>query len=364
MTKAIFVLLVAMAAMLIFAGCAGAPQPPIKQNNTTPPAPPPEKNTTGLANPASVNCVDAGYKSDIRGSTGYCIFPNERECEEWALFRGECTDADSFTMVETPGFVAHPWETQYKFYADGRLMLIDTNSSTGATTTLVAWLAPSDFASFVKMLSDKGYASLQPDYRTCGTEVGCPTDMPGIRLSLLRQGKTQDVFLYAPADHPANLDDIVISFKKIYGTSTFVQPDLSGCKLMKNSGGQLGCFGKVGGITNPIPSTAPAGYATVSDNGDGSLGSCTVDDVGGCAYLPPATGMTQKLCESARGNWNECASACRGAPEGTACTMQCIQECECGGIAGFGCPSGYFCTDLIPPADKGADGMGVCKILN
>ncbi len=74
---------------------------------------------------------------------------------------------------------------------------------------------------------------------------------------------------------------------------------------------------------------------------------------------PPADEMTQALCESARGHWNECASACRGAPEGTACTLQCVQQCECGGIAGFGCPAKHHCSDYLPVG--AADAMGVCK---
>jgi len=69
--------------------------------------------------------------------------------------------------------------------------------------------------------------------------------------------------------------------------------------------------------------------------------------------------MNKELCESARGNWNECASACRGAPEGTACITMCVQQCECGGIAGFGCPKEYHCTDYLPVG--AADAMGVCK---
>lgn len=78
------------------------------------------------------------------------------------------------------------------------------------------------------------------------------------------------------------------------------------------------------------------------------------------APCPNATApMTQELCRSARGNWNECASACRGAPEGTACTLQCVQQCECGGIAGFGCPNGYHCADYLPVG--AADAMGVCR---
>ncbi|MCZ7385239.1 MAG: DUF333 domain-containing protein [Candidatus Methanoperedens sp.] len=48
-----------------------------------------------MPNPASKYCVDQGYNDTIRtnpdgSQTGYCIFPNGRECEEWAYFRGEC----------------------------------------------------------------------------------------------------------------------------------------------------------------------------------------------------------------------------------------------------------------------------------
>lgn len=82
-----------------------------------------------------------------------------------------------------------------------------------------------------------------------------------------------------------------------------------------------------------------------------------------CHFAPcPANGtlaMTKGLCESARGSWNGCASACRGAPENTACTLQCVQQCECGGIDGFGCPQGYECKDYLPAG--AADAMGVCR---
>jgi len=49
---------------------------------------------TGLANPASVYCVENGGISEIRtdesGSYGVCIFNDGTECDEWAYFRGEC----------------------------------------------------------------------------------------------------------------------------------------------------------------------------------------------------------------------------------------------------------------------------------
>lgn len=74
--------------------------------------------------------------------------------------------------------------------------------------------------------------------------------------------------------------------------------------------------------------------------------------------------LTKELCEGARGHWNECGSACRGAPEGTPCIMMCVQYCQCGGIAGFGCPEGYECSDYLPKYENGdpvPDAMGICK---
>ena len=48
-----------------------------------------------LANPASVHCVQVGGKLDMRetamGVAGICVFPDGSECDEWKLFRGECT---------------------------------------------------------------------------------------------------------------------------------------------------------------------------------------------------------------------------------------------------------------------------------
>jgi putative hemolysin len=48
-----------------------------------------------LANPASQNCVarGGGLKIERRpggGQFGVCVFTDNYQCEEWALFRGEC----------------------------------------------------------------------------------------------------------------------------------------------------------------------------------------------------------------------------------------------------------------------------------
>lgn len=53
-----------------------------------------ETTGVGLANPASVNCKDKGGTLEIkegkRGQYGICYFEDNRQCEEWALMRGEC----------------------------------------------------------------------------------------------------------------------------------------------------------------------------------------------------------------------------------------------------------------------------------
>ena len=48
-----------------------------------------------LANPASQNCVGQGGTLTIErrpdgGPYGVCTFADNYQCEEWALFRGEC----------------------------------------------------------------------------------------------------------------------------------------------------------------------------------------------------------------------------------------------------------------------------------
>ncbi|PXV58306.1 hypothetical protein SAMN04487785_105131 [Dyella jiangningensis] len=49
-------------------------------------------SSIGMANPASVACVNQGGKLDLRKDAagnvnGICVFPDGRQCEEWALFR-------------------------------------------------------------------------------------------------------------------------------------------------------------------------------------------------------------------------------------------------------------------------------------
>ena len=50
---------------------------------------------TQLAHPASQRCAAAGGTLQIErrpdgGQYGVCVFGDNRQCEEWALFRGDC----------------------------------------------------------------------------------------------------------------------------------------------------------------------------------------------------------------------------------------------------------------------------------
>lgn len=72
---------------LLFAGCEKAPAP---QEQTASKAPAAQR-----ANPASENCAAKGGKHSVErnpggGEFGVCLFEDNRQCEEWALLRGEC----------------------------------------------------------------------------------------------------------------------------------------------------------------------------------------------------------------------------------------------------------------------------------
>lgn len=60
---------------------------------------PPANDATGtpgasIANPATENCLKNGgtiiMKNNKKGEYGVCLFEDNRQCEEWALFRGQC----------------------------------------------------------------------------------------------------------------------------------------------------------------------------------------------------------------------------------------------------------------------------------
>jgi hypothetical protein len=88
-----------------------------------------------MPNPASVYCEQQGYISEIRtaadgGQTGYCIFPDGSECDEWAYFRGECAPPDS---VQPTDEIVDGWKIYrnealgytFQYPADAELIIED-----------------------------------------------------------------------------------------------------------------------------------------------------------------------------------------------------------------------------------------------
>ncbi len=92
---------IVIAALMVFVilvtGCVSKPSNIAKNETPTAlPAVPTVTSTPQLPNPASKYCVEQGYNISIRtdpngSQAGYCIFPDGKECEEWAYYRGECT---------------------------------------------------------------------------------------------------------------------------------------------------------------------------------------------------------------------------------------------------------------------------------
>ena len=75
--------------IILLTSCATPPTQP------TPDSVPIDISQADMPNPASAYCKEQGFRSEIRtaadgSQTGYCIFPDGSECDEWAYFRGEC----------------------------------------------------------------------------------------------------------------------------------------------------------------------------------------------------------------------------------------------------------------------------------
>lgn len=125
-----------LAAALLLASCSmGASKPAniltgsttqtqsggIEVKTTTPTSTGTTSETVGLANPASKNCTDQWGMLEAKtqpngGQYNVCVFKENRQCEEWAMMRGDCkkggrnisiykTEADVFCAVT--GGVVH-----------------------------------------------------------------------------------------------------------------------------------------------------------------------------------------------------------------------------------------------------------------
>lgn len=64
-----------------------------------------------LPNPASAYCEQQGYTLEIRtaedgSQSGFCIFPDGSECDEWAYYRGDCGPASQNESTQSTTEIA------------------------------------------------------------------------------------------------------------------------------------------------------------------------------------------------------------------------------------------------------------------
>jgi putative hemolysin len=100
------------------------------------PSTPTTASVADIPNPASVYCEEQGNRSQIRtaedgSQTGYCIFPDGSECDEWMYYRGECGPSDSSHLPTEE--IVDGWRTyrnellgySFQYPADGKVEIAD-----------------------------------------------------------------------------------------------------------------------------------------------------------------------------------------------------------------------------------------------
>ena len=100
------VLIVAFVCLALLVVACSGPKPPKKviviqqpvqgqAPQAQPPQGQPTQGSSQIANPASENCVNKGgtltiQKTGDGSEYGVCTFTDNMQCEEWAMFRGDC----------------------------------------------------------------------------------------------------------------------------------------------------------------------------------------------------------------------------------------------------------------------------------
>jgi putative hemolysin len=86
------------------------------------------KENTQLANPASVKCVEDGgtvkILTESEGQRGICLFSDGSVCDEWAYFRGECSQGDCMKKCGAIGTRSEGW-----YDCNGNLLYWDNCAS-------------------------------------------------------------------------------------------------------------------------------------------------------------------------------------------------------------------------------------------
>ncbi|MEM3556215.1 MAG: DUF333 domain-containing protein [Candidatus Micrarchaeia archaeon] len=275
-----------------------------------------------ISNPAAKHCINRGYQYKIEtdeygAQRGYCYvnqssYPGYTyRCDEWEFYRGECPTCRNFCEGLPHIMCVGYWNTSGEF-PNCRCQYVCSNSVVCSSNSD----CPSGYVCY-----NSRFCSTTPSGVVCGNQEGdllchkecevntdCPLDMPYCRLVSMAQGD-------------------VVSAQRM-------------------------CMREECKINSDCPQPRCPGVRNICVNGE-----CKLVDSSGNSARCDLPEMNRELCEKYGGHWNECGSACTGEPPGTVCIAVCIAQCECGGIAGWSCPPGYYCklSGGIP------DELGVCK---
>jgi uncharacterized protein len=121
-------LIIVLAIFLLTSCIAPQTQPTVAPVSTEIPQP-------NMPNPASAYCEEQGNRVEIRtaadgSQSGYCIFPDGNECDEWAYFLGEC---GPFAPPPTPKLVDEPLAMPAASVPLPFAVLVDTGDQRGIT---------------------------------------------------------------------------------------------------------------------------------------------------------------------------------------------------------------------------------------
>jgi len=308
-----------------------------------PPQEKPGKNSTGLANPASVNCIDKGGKLSIEngadgGEVGYCTMPNGAKCEEWAFFRsGTCEKAKAPEGEFCGGIAAIKCPDGYECRLDGnypdaggKCAKIEIGKGMGNPSSLNC----ENKGGKIRIVKDAA-----GEYDMCTLPNGTECEV----WDFYNTGKCANTIERADAKTAAwefakRAPTYAYDGSKLINGSIFTLPggkyDIRLYFYSSNQG-----YGDRSGQERRNLSIMHV--MAVNIEGDRITSAVTdgvYDEIGKRKVeLAP---LTKDSCEALGNKWNECASACRHDKNAQACTMQCVMTCECGNKA---CPSGYHC---------------------
>jgi putative hemolysin len=227
-----------------------------------------KQETIGIPNPASENCINLGgtleFRENENGQYGVCI-KNNKECEEWALFRNECS---------------------------------------------------------LDMTSNEQGLSFQECKQQGGLIIGINNDQCTINNKVFIKESNKIINLEECDAYYDGCNTCMISNNKIMGCTEMYceNPKTPKCLKQEETNKNLEENNNQE-ETNNNNEERDFTNSFLKDQCKKNNGTW-INEQKECEYI------SQETCNEFQGTFNECGSACRNNPESVACTMQCVPYCK------------------------------------